>query len=390
MAAALVQHQIGIIVFLSVLLIIAASNWWALQRLDQQTAKSSFPIQPPSVSVLIPARNEAANILPMVESILKQDYPNFQITVLDDNSEDETVLMLAELASKDSRVCFMQGKPLPDGWMGKQWACHQLAQAASGELLLFTDADTRHHPSALSDAVAIMQAEGTDLLSVLPYQEVHTWGERLIVPLLYWSFMVFIPLNLAYRIKLPALSMAIGQFMLIRRRILEKSGGFEPIRKQAADDLALVRRVKAQGFRWKLMDGGMDIHCRMYTNFRQARQGISKNLFAVFDYRILPFVFVWLWLGLVFLGPLVVLAAGTLGGIIKQPSLILATIAIAQAFALWLLVVKRFRFPLQVALLYPFNILMAIVLAFRAVILNFQGKATWKGRRLARQDLHWL
>ena len=122
MAAALVQHQIGIIVFLSALLIIAASNWWALQRLDQQAAKFSFSIHPPSVSILIPARNEAANIFPMVESILKQDYPNFQILVLDDNSEDETGLILAELASMDSRVCFLQGQPLPDGWTGKQWA----------------------------------------------------------------------------------------------------------------------------------------------------------------------------------------------------------------------------------------------------------------------------
>lgn len=390
MGAVLVQHQIGIIIFLSGLLIIAISNWWALQRLDQLAGKSSHPVPPPSVSVLIPARNEAANILPMVESILKQDYPNFQILVLDDNSEDETGLILSELASVDSRVCFLQGQPLPDGWMGKQWACHQLAQAATGELLLFTDADTRHLPHALSDAVAVLLAERTDLLSALPHQKMLTWGERLIVPLLYWSFMVFIPLCLAYRIKLPVLSMAIGQFMLIRQQAFEKIGGFEPIRKNAADDLALVRQVKAQGLNWKVIDGGRDIHCRMYKNFKQASQGISKNLFAVFDYRILPFVFVWLWLGLVFLGPLIVLAVGALSGLVNQASLLMAGIAVTEAFMLWLLVVKRFRFPLKVALFYPFNMLTAIVLALRAVILSLQGKTTWKGRRLARQDPHWL
>jgi len=390
MAAVLIQHQVGIIIFISVLLIIALSNWWALRRLDQQAAYSYQPIQPPSVSVLIPARNEAANILPMVESILNQDYPNFQVLVLDDNSEDETGLILAKLASTDSRVCFLKGQPLPEGWMGKQWACHQLMQAATGELLLFTDADTRHQPHALHNAVVVMLAEGIDLLSALPYQEVTTWGERLIVPLLYWSFMVFIPLHLAYRIKLPAISMAIGQFMLIRRHTLEKIGGFEPIRKNAADDLSIVRRVKANGFHWKVMDAGMDIHCRMYTNFKQASQGITKNLFAVFDYRILPFIFVWLWLGLVFLGPLVVLAAGGLGYPVNNTSLLLAGIAVAEALALWLLVVKRFRFSLQIAMFYPFNMLIAIVLALRAVILNLQGKASWKGRRLARQDIHWF
>jgi chlorobactene glucosyltransferase len=390
MADVLVQHQIGILVFLSALLIIAASNWRALQLLDQQAAKSSHPIGTPNVSVLIPARNEAANILPMVESILKQDYQNFQILVLDDNSEDETGLILAELANLNSRVCFLQGQPLPEGWMGKQWACHQLAQAATGELLLFTDADTRHSPQTLSNAIAVLLAERTDLLTALPHQEMLTWGERLIVPLLYWSFMVFIPLSLAYRIKIPALSMAIGQFILIRRQALEQIGGFEAIRKNAADDLSLVRRVKAQGLRWKVIDGGMDIRCRMYTNFEQAREGISKNLFAVFDYRILPFIFVWLWLGLVFIGPLVVLAAGALSGLVSQISLLLAGIAVLEAFLLWLIVVRRFRFPIRVAMFYPFNILTAIVLALRAVILNIQGKATWKGRRLARQDFHWL
>jgi len=390
MAAVLTQHQIGIIIFLSALLIIAASNWWALQRLDQQAANYSHPIQLPNVSVLIPARNEAENILPMIESILNQDYPNFQIFVLDDNSDDETGSLLAALASADSRVCFLKGQPLPEGWMGKQWACHQLMQAATGELLLFTDADTRHQPHALHNAVVVMLAERIDLLSALPFQEVTTLGERLIVPLLYWSFMVFIPLHLAYRIKLPAISMAIGQFMLIRRHALEKIGGFEPIRKNAADDLSMVRRVKANGFHWKVMDAGMDIHCRMYKNFKQASQGISKNLFAVFDYRTLPFILVWLWLGLVFLGPPIVLLVGALSKLVNNSSQLLAGIAIFEAFILWLLVVKRFRFPLQVALLYPLNMLASIVLALRAVILNFQGKATWKGRRLARQDSQWF
>lgn len=326
----------------------------------------------------------------MLESMLNQNYPNFQILVLNDNSEDETGTILVQLAARDPRICFLQGQPLPDGWMGKQWACHQLMQAATGELLLFTDADTRHLPQALRDAVTVMLAERIDLLSALPYQELHTLGERLIVPLLYWSFMAFVPLRLAYQLKIPALSMAIGQFILIRRQALEKIGGFEPIRNHPADDLAMVRRAKASGLKWRIFDGGTDIHCRMYRNFQEASQGISKNLFAVFDFRILPFIFVWLWLGLVFLGPLLILAVSILTGHLNSSSLLLAGIAIIEGFLLWYLVARRFRFPLQVAFFYPVNILTAILLAFRAVIMNFQGKASWKGRRLARHDMDWL
>lgn len=390
MTALLIQHQIGIIFFLSALLVVAISNWVTLPRLDRQEANSPHPARTPSVSVLIPARNEAANIIPMLESIRNLDYPNFQILVLDDNSEDETGTLLAQLAVRDPRICFLQGQPLPDGWMGKQWACHQLTQAATGELLLFTDADTRHLPHALRNAVTAILAEHADLLSALPYQEMHTLGERLIVPLLYWSFMAFIPLRLSYQLKIPALSMAIGQFILIRRQALEKIGGFEPIRNHPADDLSLVRRAKASGLKWKIFDGGMDIHCRMYRNFQEAIQGISKNLFAVFDFRILPFIFVWLWLGLVFLGPLVTLAVSLLSGNMNVSSLLLAGIAILEAFLLWYIIVRRFRFPLQVAFFYPVNILTAILLAFRAVIMNFQGKASWKGRHLARHEMDWL
>jgi len=390
MMALLIQHQIGILVFLSVLLVIAISNRATLQRLDHLAANPPYPDQLPNVSVLIPARNEGANIIPMLESIINQDYPNFQIFVLDDNSEDETGRLLAQLAARDPRICFLQGQPLPDGWMGKQWACHQLMQAATGELLLFTDADTRHLPRSLSDSVTVMLAERIDLLSALPYQDVHTWGERLIVPLLYWSFMAFVPLRLAYQLKTPALSMAIGQFILIRRKALEMIGGFESIRNHPADDLAMVRRAKSSGLKWKIFDGGADIHCRMYRNFQEANQGISKNLFAVFDFRVIPFIFVWLWLGLVFLGPLVTLAVSIMMGHVNGTSLLLAWIAILEAFLLWYLVVNRFHFPLQVAFFYPLNILTAIILAFRAVIMNFQGKASWKGRRLARHDLNWF
>lgn len=158
--------QAGIVVFLGALLLIALSNWFALRRLESYEPGG----QRPRVSVLLLARNEAVNIAACVSSLLAQDYADFEVVALDDESSDGTGEILRQLSVRDRRLRVIAGRSLPAGWLGKHWACHQLAQAASGELLLFTDADTLHHPHALRKAVAAMQTEDADLITALPYQ----------------------------------------------------------------------------------------------------------------------------------------------------------------------------------------------------------------------------
>lgn len=224
---------------------IALSNVRVLRRLGKYPLPSGFP----SLSVLIPAQNEEANIQPCVRSLLTQEYPDFEISVLNDNSTDGTGRELAALAAQSDLVRILRGKPLPPDWLGKHWACHQLAQAAKGELLLFTDADTRHHPLALRDAVAALLAEEADLLTALPQQEVVSWAEQLIVPVLPWSIFSFLPIGLAHRLRWPALSAAAGQLMLFRRQAYEQVGGHSGVRQHGTDDLALARKIKAQAQR---------------------------------------------------------------------------------------------------------------------------------------------
>ncbi len=191
------RHQLGIVVFLGILLAIALGNLLALRRLGTYP----FPPQLPRVSVLLPARNEEAVIGDCVRSLLAQDYPDFEVLVLDDGSTDGTGDVLAALARTDDRLRVLSGQPLPEGWLGKHWACQQLAEAATGELLLFTDADTVHHPQALRLGVAAMEAERADLMSGFLRQRLLTWGERLTVPAIFWCFFSFLPLALAHRVR---------------------------------------------------------------------------------------------------------------------------------------------------------------------------------------------
>lgn len=377
------QHQLSIVVFLSVLLVIAVSNLLALRRLGDYP----LPPQLPRVSILVPARNEEAVIEDCVRSLAAQDYPEFEILLLDDNSTDRTKDILTRLAQEDGRVKVLAGKPLPEGWLGKHWACQQLADAATGELLLFTDADTVHSPQALRLGVAAFMAEKADLMSGFLRQRLLSWGERLTVPSIFWCFFSFLPLALAHRVQTPVLSLTNGQWMLIRRSVYEAAGGHAAVRANPVDDIALGRLIKSRGFRWRIVDLGDFVSCRMYSGFRSALEGFTKNLFAVFDFRLAEYLFVWAWIMLVTVEPLAVSILRLLGVGREAFALWPALVASGEMLALWVIAMARLRFPLYLAFLYPAQILILVFIALRSLLWTATGRATWKGRPLPRQRM---
>lgn len=380
------HHQIGILIFLSVILCITLSNIKIMRKLGSYPRSKDLPL----VSVLVPARNEERNIGGCVESLLAQDYPNFEVLVLDDNSTDGSWQILSQLSAKDARLRILKGLPLPEGWLGKHWACHQLAKQAQGEMLLFTDADTRHNPNSLRDGISAMISEKADMVTAFPYEETKTWGERLTVSLFPWFALCFLPLIVAYRTRSPAFSAAVGQFMLISRKAYEQIGGYASIKEEVVDDVALARRIKAQGLRWRIALGQDQLRCRMYQGFKEAYQGFTKNLFAGFGYRILPFIFVWTYIGLAFLEPIFVLLSGVFG---IKPSLLTTILAGSEIFIstlIWGASHWRFRFPLYMVLLYPISVIVLLTIAFGSLFLSVTGRSTWKGRSISKPAIRWI
>ena len=373
-----IAHQIILLVFLMFPLSIALWNSVTYRHLGD------YRVMPrtPKVSVLVPARNEEGNIEQCIGSLLEQEYPDFQVIALDDNSTDGTWRVLEKLAARNDRLTLVKGKPLPKGWLGKHWACHQLALIATGELLLFTDADTCHKPQALRHAVSALLSEDTGLLSVLPHQQVRSWAERLAIPVVWWSIFSFLPLALAYRLKAPRLSFANGQFMLFSRHSYELIGGHAAVKNTVVDDLALVRNIKSANLRWRILDGKNYVRCRMYRNFRQVVDGLSKNLFAAFDYNIPVYVFIWLWLGLVFIEPPAVILSAFLGFGTSSFSTVIAWSTIAVSLFLWTLSYRQFHFPLWQVLLYPITISFFILIALRSMAVTLSGKRLWKERTI--------
>jgi len=351
--------------------------------------KGSLQKPTPHVSILVPARNEEKSIEACICSLLKQDYPSFEVIVLDDQSDDGTLSVLERVVQAHPKLKVLRGSTPPASMAGKNWACTQLADQAVGDLLFFTDADTVFMPQALRLIVSELYRQEADLLTGFPRQSVHSWGERLLVPFFSWVMLCFVPLWLAYRLKIPLLASAVGQMMIFRREAYQKIGGHASLGIEIVDDLALTHKVKASGLRWRMMRLTDLVSCRMYQGGRQAFEGFSKNLFAAFDYHLAVYLFVYLWLGFVFLEPLGVLAAWMLG-YVPEVRLGELAVCIGLSLFLWIIGYAELKIPLYLGLLYPATIVANEAAAFQSLRLSLTGDLSWKGRQLARPRWKWL
>lgn len=374
-------HPYTVVAFLAFGLLTALGNSLFLRRLG---GKLSTHTEFPFVSILVPARNEELNIGTCVRSLLAQEYPSFEVIVLDDQSTDLTRVILDEIQNQDPRLKVLDGQALSPGWLGKHWACSQLAEVAAGELLLFTDADTWHEAQALRQSVAVLLEEGADLLTAFPHEEVLTWGEKLTVPILGITPFAFVPVFLTRWWPQTRLSLTIGQFMLFRRAAYETAGGHKAVRSHPVDDVMLGRRVIERRLKWILVDGTEHIHCRMYRGFGSAVAGFTRTLFAFFDYRVLLYLLAWLWIGCIFLEPLIVILLAGLGIQLAYFPVSLAWIAVLQAVLLFFLIYRRFRFPVALAGLYPVSIGLFVWLALRSLLYAWLGSRSWKDRPMLR------
>jgi chlorobactene glucosyltransferase len=267
----------------------------------------------PPLSILIPARNEEEIISQSVQALLAQPYSTFELIVLDDHSSDATTQVATDAAGGDPRFRLVMGATLPKGWNGKNWACHQLALLARHKTLLFTDADVQWRPGALPALMTLQQNTQADLLTVWPTQITQSWSERLVVPLMSFAVLAYLPIVFAHRSSHPLAAAANGQCLLFQRRAYMTCGGHAAVRDQVLEDVRRAQRVKAAGLRLYMADGAGLIACRMYGSWPEVLQGYAKNILAGHGASVgllLLSTLFHLWL---FVGPWVWLVAGSAG-----------------------------------------------------------------------------
>jgi cellulose synthase/poly-beta-1,6-N-acetylglucosamine synthase-like glycosyltransferase len=237
------------------------------------------------IAILIPARNEEKTLEATVRSALSQvDVPNLEVIVLDDGSTDETAAIVRRLAEADERLRLLQGpdEAPPAGWLGKPWACARLADATTADVVCFVDADVVLAPTALAATVALLRDGAFGLVAPYPRQEAGTWLERLVQPLVTWSWAATMPLRWAENSMRPSLSAANGQLLVLDAASYRMIGGHGAVRKEVLEDIALMRSLKLSGMRAVTVDGSQVATCRMYEGAGQVVDGYSKSLWSAF------------------------------------------------------------------------------------------------------------
>lgn len=347
------------------------------------TSRASGPL--PAVSVLIPARNEAHSIGDAIDSVMAQREVDLELIVLDDHSTDDTAAIVTARSAADPRIRLLHGKALPVGWCGKQHACWQLAQAAAHESLVFLDADVRLEPGALRRLCGVLQQRGDlHLISGVPRQWTHTLLEKLLIPLIHFILLAFLPLVAARRFRWTAFAAGCGQLFATRRRSYFLAGGHQAIRTSLHDGVTLPRAYRAHGLQTDLFDATDLASCRMYTSATEVWKGLGKNATEglASPGGILPWT---LLLGVGQVGPwLAWCVAPFLPGGLDAA----ATSALASATLLSLLPrllgAVRFHQSLLGALLHPIGIAMLLVIQWQALLRKWGGRPMqWRGRNYA-------
>jgi chlorobactene glucosyltransferase len=331
----------------------------------------------PLVSIIIPARNEAGTIQTVVRSILKTTYQPFELIVVDDRSTDQTVRLVEQMQT-EGPVQLVRGKELPEGWYGKPWACFQGFREARGDLLLFTDADTRHEPELLERAVGGLLTQRADLLTVAPVQRCVTFWERIIMPQIWFQLALrYSPVSVN-RARRSRDVIANGQFILTTRPAYEAVGTHAAVRGEVAEDLALAQTYLEMGRKLHFAFAERLMETRMYQNLGSLVEGWSKNIYlggrrsfphnptlrALVPVMLVTAMLYWL------IPPLTLLVAVAAPGLeLPGPA---AGLAVGFSILFWMLICSGMRIPIIYGAGYPLGALMTLFIGLRS---------TWRGSR---------
>jgi chlorobactene glucosyltransferase len=330
----------------------------------------------PKVSILIPARNEENNIKKVIESSLKQNYPRFEVIVLDDNSTDKTYEIAKCYEAINSNFKIIKGDKLPDGWLGKNWACYQLANNASGEILIFTDADNFFENDAVIKTVSIINQYDLDMFSVFPQQITATFWEKLIIPIIDLIIYSGLILKTSYYVPFSLFAAANGQWIAFKKSSYEELGGHSSVKNQIVEDVALARFFKKNKKKILVGAGTGVIYGKMYDNFKQIWSGLSKNLFGLTDFKTIPFFIILILMLLVCVVPYFLLFTLT------NYFILILFIIILNIIWRVLLAINFKHNILYSTLLHPISILLITIIGINSFLKSKFGVLSWKEREI--------
>lgn len=323
------------------------------------------------VSILIPARNEEGRIAALLQSISSQSYQNLEVLILDDQSSDTTFALCTEYALHDGRFKVFKGNTLPEGWLGKNHACHQLGKLAKGKYLLFIDADTQIKEGLINSVLHRMKAGKLALLSLFTNQIMESIGERMVVPLMHFVLLNLLPLRLVRISKNPAFAAASGQFMLFDSALYHHHSWHAQVKDKVLEDIELIKLIKHYRYNVEALLANGYISCRMYKGYEEGLNGFSKNLLAGFNKNIAGLI---CYLLLVMIGPLFIASYLSISLLMFAITLIVLTRIMISLLSgqhvLWNVV------------FHPFQMATLLLISILSVQKHLSKTITWKGRTI--------
>ena len=357
------------------------------------TSYNKDTVPKPKISVCIPARNEEKNIANLLESIIVQDYSSFEILVLDDHSTDRTNTIVTDLRhDHPDLIQIFPGKPKPDDWLGKPWACHQLGKKATGELLLYLDADTILEPNALVNIASTFPHYNLDMIAIWPKQILGTFWEKTVIPLIYYALVTLLPAIYVYRDPRwmpsfmkkrlrPAFAAANGQCIAFTKECYNRIDGHKAVRNHVVEDVELAKAVKRHNGKLRMFNGVGTVQCRMYRNNSDMFSGLRKNFLAGFQYSLLLFITAALLHLVVFILPFITIFIAIY---MNNPELLFLSIASVTIILLHrLLLAQWFQWNPLYSFTHPIGIGWFQCLGLVKIYDQLTGKKTeWKGRKV--------
>lgn len=334
------------------------------------------PVSPaawrPRVSVLVPARDEADNLRSLLPALRATRYRPLEVLVLDDGSSDGTAALARRLAG--DRFGVVPGTEPPAGWTGKNWACDQLARLATGDVLIFCDADVRPGPDAIGRTVAALESTGADLLTAFPRHERGGWFEEAVVPIVTkLPVAALLPLGLVSRTRAVSLAVGNGQWLAWRKEAYERAGGHAAVRSTVLEDVRLARAAKLRGLRLAPYIATRDLAVRMYRNPRETWDGFAKNLYLLVGGHPVPATIAVAVLGAAAALPIL------LPALQRTPA---ALLPLAGVVAARMAAARLFDEPVRSVALYPVGMVIVAALVVASAARHRRGTVVWKRRTL--------
>jgi chlorobactene glucosyltransferase len=363
--------------------VLSIANVRAIRNQTPKVLSSEGPL----VSVLIPARNEELSLAACIESLTKQSYRDIEILVLDDESTDRTWEIIKTYEAKDPRVRGIKGRKLEAGWKGKTFAMQQLSQQAKGEYILFTDADTVHTPTSVAFGYSVARKNGAALVSGYPTENCPNWAIGTIISAMLVNTVLFVPLALQKRRPHSCFSMAIGQYLFVKRSDLIEIDGFNRFRNAITDDIHLARELARNGRIQLLVDASDALSCTMYRSTKEAFLGVERSLAGTIPLRLCPLILVAVVLligcaispimAIVFLAQAL---SGSSGLLVPA---ILTAIGALLLFGTWAAMAKFHKYSASIGWSGPVTLLWICAMYLHGLARTFSKKGfSWKGREI--------